>query len=100
MLKFYSIGDSTKIQLTNLRDPIENRITLQYSDGTCYRINLPLLATSKIVENALNALRETLPRDASMTLLTRWYSTRNAPGPIEVTAEKEWDMFTNLLFRK
>ncbi|GJQ69220.1 putative complex, subunit [Trypoxylus dichotomus] len=94
-----TLGDSTKIQLTNLRDPIENRITLQYSDGTYYRINLPLLATSKLVENAINALRETLPKDASMTLLTRWYSIRNAPGPTDVTVEKEWEMFSDLLFQ-
>lgn len=99
VIKIIFSGDTSKVHLIGLRDPIENRITLQYSDGTFYRINLPLLATSKLVENSLNALRETLNRDMSMILLTRWYSMRNAPGPMDIPAEKEWEMFSNLIFR-
>lgn len=42
-------------------------------------------------------IRQTLPRDAVLTLLTRWYVTRNAPGPTDFNAETEWNKFCGVL---
>lgn len=91
-------GEPSKSQLCGLRDAIYNRLSLQYTDGTYYRVTLPILASSPLVERCLNALRQALQRDATLTLLTRWYSTRNAPGPSDLTNEDEWNIFTDLLF--
>ncbi|KAK4883598.1 hypothetical protein RN001_006917 [Aquatica leii] len=87
-----------RTQLNGLRDVIADRITLQYSDGTYYRITLPPIATSTLIENCLNALRQVLPRDSTVTLLTRWYAVRNAPGPVDLNVEQEWEMFTSLIY--
>ncbi|KAK5650992.1 hypothetical protein RI129_002021 [Pyrocoelia pectoralis] len=90
--------DSEKIQLNGLRDPVADRITLQYTDGTYYRITLPSMASFTLVENCLNALRQVLSKDCSITLLTRWYATRNAPGPDDFNLEQEWEMFISLIY--
>lgn len=94
------VEDSSKSYLIGLRDTVRNRVTLEYTDGTYYRIALPTLASSSLVESCLKSFRQTLPKDIALTLLTRWYSVRNAPGPSDITLEKEWDLFTNLLFGK
>ncbi|XP_017782212.1 PREDICTED: anaphase-promoting complex subunit 1 [Nicrophorus vespilloides] len=90
-------GESVKTYLRGLRDSIENRVTLQYSDGSYYRVSLPQMVSTTLVENCLNVLRQILQSNATITLLTRWYATRNSPGTIELTVEKEWEMFTALL---
>lgn len=84
--------------MNGLRDAVEDRLTLQYSDNTFYRIVLPALASSTLVENCLNALRQTLQRDFAITLLTRWYAARNAPGPDDFSLVQEWNMFTALIY--
>lgn len=95
---FYSItlilGTSS---LTALRDAIENRLTFEYSDGSYYRVTLPSLASAPLIENCINALRQSLQRDAVMLLLSRWYAKRNSPGSSDLTIEVEWNMFTDLL---
>nr|XP_022911717.1 anaphase-promoting complex subunit 1 [Onthophagus taurus] len=91
-------GDS-KPQLIGLRDPVLNRITLQYSDDTFYRIKIPYLSTSTLVESCLNALRECLPRDVLMTVIVRWYTTRNSLGNFDLTPEKEWELFYSVIFQ-
>lgn len=70
---------------------------MQYSDGTYYRVTLPLLASFSLIENCINVVRQTLPRDAALTLLTRWYAARNAPGPSDFNAEAEWNKFCSVL---
>lgn len=92
-----SFLDLHKAFLNGLRDPIENRFTLQYSDGTYYRITLPSVASSPLVESCINVLRQTLPRDAALTLLTRWYAAHNAPGPSDRNAEMEWNKFCSII---
>lgn len=91
-------GEPIKSQLCSLRDSIYNRLTLQYIDGTYYRVTLPTLASSPLIDRCLNALRQSLHRDATLTLLSRWYSTRNAPGSLDLTNEEEWNMFSKLIF--
>lgn len=97
---FFIIGDTSKVILNGLSDAIENRITLKYSDGTFYRITLPSLATSSLVENCLTSLRQVLPNDISIVLLCRWYATRNVIGAEDLTGEQEWNVFISLLFGK
>lgn len=94
------LGEPIKSHLWGLRDAIHNRLTLQYTDGTYYRVTLPALASSPLIDRCLNALRQGLHRDATLTLFSRWYSTRNAPGSYDLTNEEEWDMFSNLIFGK
>lgn len=91
-------GEPVKSQLCALRDSIYNRLTLQYTDGTYYRVTLPTLASSPLIDKCLNALRQCLHRDATLTLLSRWYATRNAPGSCDLTNEEEWNMFSKLIF--
>lgn len=98
ILIFYA--DVPKISLNGLRDAVENRLTFQYSDGTYYRVTLPPLASSSLVESCINAVRQTLPRDSAILVLSRWYATRNAPGPMDFSLEKEWNMFSNVLLGK
>lgn len=90
--------ETQKVLLDGLSDAIENRITLKYSDGTFYRITLPSLATSPLVESCLIALRQVLENQVSIVLLCRWYAARNVIGSDDITGEQEWSMFTTLLF--
>lgn len=86
--------------LKGLRDAIENRLTFEYSDGSYYRVTLPSLASAPLIENCINALKQSLQRDATMVLLTRWYAKRNSPGASDFSLDTEWNMFTNLLLGK
>lgn len=95
----YMSGDSNN-NLVGLRDPVADRITMQYSDNTFYRISLPRLASGTLVEDCLNALRQSLQRDVAMSLLCKWYTTRNAPGPIDLSIDQEFNIFSTLLFGK
>lgn len=97
MPREFLFPDLQKVTLNGLRDAIGNRFTLQYSDGTYYRVTLPSLASTPLIENCINVLRQTLPRDAALTFLARWYAARNAPGPSDFTAEAEWSKFCIVL---
>lgn len=95
---FISETSHKSVVLCKLRDPVENRITLQYSDGTFYRVILPQLASCQLIEDCINALRQTLQLDVATSFVSRWYSTRNSPGSVDFDTEKEWQLFKNLLF--
>ncbi|KAG5893112.1 hypothetical protein JTB14_019316 [Gonioctena quinquepunctata] len=90
--------DSQKVVLNGLMDAIENRITLKYSDGSFYRITLPSVASTCLVESCITTLRQILQKDVAIVLLCRWYATRNVIGTQDITPEQEWSMFTGLLF--
>ncbi|XP_074033388.1 anaphase promoting complex subunit 1 isoform X2 [Leptinotarsa decemlineata] len=90
--------DNQKVLLNGLMDAIENRMTLKYSDGTFYRITLPSLASTSLVESCLTTLRQILQKDVAIILLCKWYSTRNVIGSKDITPEQEWSTFTGLLF--
>ncbi|XP_060532637.1 anaphase-promoting complex subunit 1 isoform X2 [Cylas formicarius] len=87
-----------KSVLVGITDAIENRLTLKYSDGKFYRITLPLLASSGLVEKCLNALNQCLPRDSALSVSCRWYASRNVIGSDDISTRQEWDSFVNLLF--
>lgn len=90
----------TNNNLVGLRDAIADRITLQYSDNTFCRISLPHLTSGTLVEDCLHALRQSLQRDIAMTLLCKWYATRNAPGPADLSADQEFQIFSSLLLSR
>lgn len=93
-------NSDTTSSITALRDPVCDRITLQYSDNSYYRVSLPSIASGSLVESCLNALRQSLQRDVAINLFARWYATRNAPGPTDLTVEQEWDIFTTVIYSK
>ncbi|RZC33842.1 anaphase-promoting complex subunit 1, partial [Asbolus verrucosus] len=97
-LNFRLESNSPKAVLNGLRDPIENRITLRYSDGTYYRITLPPLTAHSLIESCIITLKQCLSRDTVSTVLSRWYATRNALGTQDINLEQEWNMFEALLF--
>lgn len=94
------VSGNTSNNIAALRDPVGDRITLHYSDNTYYRVSLPSLASGTLVESCLNALRQTLQRDVAMTLFAKWYAMRNAPGPVDLTTEQEWQIFISLMYSK
>lgn len=84
--------------LLGLRDPVANRLTLEYEKGLFYRISLPELTSCALVERCLTALKATLQKDIVMQIIVKWYGTRNAPGTQDLCPEQEWLMFAYLLF--
>ncbi|XP_030754835.1 anaphase-promoting complex subunit 1 [Sitophilus oryzae] len=96
-LKYSFQGVEKKATLVGLSDEVENRITLKYSDGTFYRVTVPILTHSELVEHCLVALRQCLPRDAALVVVCRWYATRNAIGNTDLDTKQEWEMFSGLL---
>ncbi|CAG9772745.1 unnamed protein product [Ceutorhynchus assimilis] len=98
-LQYGFLGRAEKKSVpVGLMDSLKNRLTLKYSDGSFYRITLPIISSSSLVEHSLVALRQCLPRDAALVLVCRWYSTRNAIGTEDSDAKHEWEMFMGLLF--
>ena len=47
------------------------------------------------VQMCLDAIRQVLPKNLAMFVLSRWYSTHNAPG--SSTGQSEWHMFVKCL---
>nr|CAH7720171.1 unnamed protein product [Callosobruchus chinensis] len=91
-------SDNQKTGIAGLMDAVENRITLKYSDGTYYRITLPTLVSSSLVENCIVALRQILQKDSAMMFLSRWYALRNSIGIQNITKHQEWEIFSGLLY--
>ncbi|KAJ8917136.1 hypothetical protein NQ315_012628 [Exocentrus adspersus] len=90
--------DGHRAVLNGLIDAVENRMTLRYSDGTFYRVTMPSLASTSLIESCLITLRQVLQKDVAVVLLCKWYATKNVLGARDVSAEQEWGMFTELLF--
>ncbi|KAK0085319.1 hypothetical protein PV325_005429 [Microctonus aethiopoides] len=86
------------IGLIGLKDAVGNKITLEYSNKSFYRVTLPTLSTSPLVTKCLNVLRSVLQRDLAMQLLVKWYGARNAPGPQDFSLAQEWHLFMVVLF--
>ncbi|XP_049852727.1 anaphase-promoting complex subunit 1 isoform X1 [Schistocerca gregaria] len=84
-------------QLVHIRDPVANRITLEYADGSLFRMALPELCTSPLVMNCLKVLKNVLQKDVAMQLLVRWYASRNAPGSQDIAPQQEWQLFLGVL---
>lgn len=71
---------SSQTGLVRLRDSVGNRVTLEYSNGSYYRLSIPQLCSSRLVSDCLSALKTVLQHDLAMQLFIKWYGMRNAPG--------------------
>lgn len=77
----------------SLQDAVRNRVTLESSSGMHYRLSLPAMSKDRIVKRCLKALSTVLPQELGVQVLTRWYMSRNAPGPTDLTASTEMHSF-------
>nr|CAD7574451.1 unnamed protein product [Timema californicum] len=84
-------------QLAALRDSVGARVTLEYSDGSMFRIALPQICSSPMVSQCLTTLKQVLQRDLAMQVVTKWYGVRNAPGTQDISPNQEWQLFSATL---
>lgn len=80
-----------------LRDAVRNRVTLEYPSGEQHRLCLPAMSRSRLVESCLGALSKVLPKQLAICLLAKWYMSRNAPGPTDLTSPSELHSFLNFV---
>ncbi|XP_059501188.1 anaphase-promoting complex subunit 1 isoform X1 [Stegostoma tigrinum] len=100
------LNDSTKIQdsymddctfhqigtyIHSLRDPVQNRVTLEMSNGNLVRITVPEITNSQLVKKCLQAIKYILPKEIAVQVLIKWYNAYNAPGGPNY--HSEWNMF-------
>ncbi|KAK3923529.1 Anaphase-promoting complex subunit 1 [Frankliniella fusca] len=83
--------------LLALRDPVKNKVTLEYSNGNFYRMSLPEMCSSPLVSQCLCSLKQVLPRDVAVQLVVKWYVARNAPGTQDIAPSQEWRLFLGVL---
>lgn len=70
-------------KIISLRDGIHNRVTLETSDSNCYRITLPPMVTTFLVDKCLGALCQSLRNDVMVELISSWYTFRNSTNNSE-----------------
>lgn len=76
------------------------RFTLVLGNGRLVRVTMAPVAQSRLVRRCLDALKTSLPNEVANEFIVRWYGTRNVPGSqTGFTAEREWRMFSELLFQ-
>ena len=83
--------------ILSVQDATGCRITLEHTSGYLYRVSLPYLSSSTLVEKALSALKYMLPKEFALQLLIKWYTNRNAPGNGNFSAQTEWNLFSRTL---
>nr|XP_060610458.1 anaphase-promoting complex subunit 1 isoform X2 [Anolis sagrei ordinatus] len=93
------IDDCTFQQLTtfvhSVRDNVQNRVTLELSNGSMVRITIPEVATSELVKRCLQGIKYILPKEIAVQMLVRWYNAYNAPGGPSYYSE--WSLFVTCL---
>ncbi|XP_061481513.1 anaphase-promoting complex subunit 1 isoform X1 [Rhineura floridana] len=93
------IDDCTFQQLAtfvhSVRDPVQNRVTLELSNGSMVRISIPEIATSELVKRCLQGIKCILPKEVAVQMLVRWYNAYNAPGGPSYYSE--WNLFVTCL---
>ena len=84
-------------KIVKLGENVEHQFGVHYSDGSCIHVHLPPLSWSSgpeggsgspLVARCISAASSALPKDLSVYLQTKWYATRNAPGPPCVSPTK------------
>ena len=80
-----------------LCNPTNFKVTLEHASGNFYRITLPPLCSSSLVEMCLSALKYILPRETALHLVNKWYLKRNCPGNVDFSPQGEWQMFSMTL---
>ncbi|XP_070590725.1 anaphase-promoting complex subunit 1 isoform X1 [Erythrolamprus reginae] len=93
------IDDCTFQQLStfihSVRDPVQNRVTLEFNNGSMVRISIPEIATSELVRTCLQGVKCILPKEIAIQILVRWYNAYNAPGGPSYYSE--WTLFVTCL---
>lgn len=84
---------------SGLRDAAGNRLTLVYPGNVMYRIAIPFLSECPLVMRCLMVLRQVLKKELAIALISKWYGVRNAPGSQDLSAEREWCQFQNVLLQ-
>ncbi|XP_069743780.1 anaphase-promoting complex subunit 1 [Narcine bancroftii] len=79
----------------SLRDPVQNRVTLEMSNGNLVRIATPEITNSQLVKKCLQAIKYILPKEVAVQVLIKWYNTYNAPGGPNY--HSEWNLFVTCL---
>ncbi|XP_075233032.1 anaphase promoting complex subunit 1 isoform X2 [Lycorma delicatula] len=83
--------------LQSLRDPVANRLTLEFLNGSMFRISLPEVCSSPLVSKCLKVLKNILPREAALQTIVKWCGARNAPGTQDFSPAQEWQLFVSIL---
>ncbi|XP_052768449.1 anaphase-promoting complex subunit 1-like isoform X2 [Mya arenaria] len=79
----------------SLRDNIQDRFTIELTNGHMFRCTIPDMNSSSGVSLCIRGLKHMLPRDLAIQMMGRWYTARNSPGA--VGTQSEWDMFRKCL---
>lgn len=90
-------SNSSSSTCLSLRDVCSNRLTLQYTNDSMYRISLPPLSECPLVTKCLVVLRTVLKRDMAISIISKWYGVRNTRGSQDISYENEWITFHNYL---
>lgn len=77
----------------NLKDAVSNKLILEHAESKYLTINLPTFKALPLISMCLQTLQNILPRDLAIQLLIKWYVSRNAPGPQDLTISQEWNLF-------
>ncbi|XP_064487230.1 anaphase-promoting complex subunit 1-like [Ornithodoros turicata] len=85
--------DATALSPISLRNSVANRVSVELPSGTTFRLTLPQMSKSTVVSRCLEAFKKVLPADLAMLLHGKWYMSRNAPGPTDMTASSELRSF-------
>uniref|UniRef100_A0A1B6C0L0 Uncharacterized protein n=2 Tax=Clastoptera arizonana TaxID=38151 RepID=A0A1B6C0L0_9HEMI len=93
----YNLASSKDTHVQSLRDPVGNRITLEFLNGSMFRFAFPEICSSPLVKECLRVLKIVLPKDMATLLVVKWYAARNAPGSQDISPQLEWELFKSVL---
>nr|CAB3234793.1 anaphase-promoting complex subunit 1-like [Phallusia mammillata] len=83
-------------KLSGIPHVVGSTLVLEIASGKLYRVYVPSLCSSELVDTCLKAMRYTLPNDTYLSFATKWYSTRHAPGALN-GQKAEWSLFVDCL---
>ncbi|KAF7256101.1 hypothetical protein EG68_07901 [Paragonimus skrjabini miyazakii] len=88
-------GNAFTLSIDNVESAGRPRIDAGDSDRRFLRIYLPKMSENELVQRCLSSLRLSLPPEASLQLLSRWYTTTNAPGAVSTPLPSDAGTFTS-----
>lgn len=81
----------------SLRDGAGDKVTVVDANGFMYRVSFPPITSSTVVSMLLTSLSAVLPKDLTLSLMSKWYCMRNSTSLNELTDEKELLLFKKCL---
>ncbi|KAA3677153.1 anaphase-promoting complex subunit 1 [Paragonimus westermani] len=88
-------GNAFTLSIDNVESTGRPGIEVGDSDRRFLRIYLPKMSENELVQRCLSSLRLSLPPEASLQLLSRWYTTTNAPGAVSASLPSDTATFTS-----